>query len=133
VAASLLGAPPREGSYLIFASLAGQPVERLLSPAELRRVAQEVTRRSVPGPRNLATAAVNVLHDMLQKRGPVRSCYVWSERKYGRRGVFLCAPAVLGPLGSPQVIEFNLDPAQQVTMDRSLDFLERLQELRPHF
>ena len=133
VAVSLLGAPPREGFYLAFTSLAGQPVEKLLSPAELRRVAREVTRRSVPGPRNLATAAVNVLQDMLRKKGAIRSCYVWSGGKYGRRGLFLCAPSVLGPPGLQQVIEFALEPAQQVTIDRSLDFLERLQQLRPHF
>jgi malate dehydrogenase len=129
VAASLLGAPPREGLYLVFASLAGQSADRLLSPPQLRRVAAEVTSRSVPGPRNLATAAVNVLRNLLRKRGAVHSCYVWSGGKYGARALFLCAPAVLGPQGLQEVIEFNLDPAQRVTLDRSLDCLERIQQL----
>jgi malate dehydrogenase len=131
VAASLLGAPPREGLYMVFACLAGKPLDGILSPPQLRRVAAEVTRRSVPGPRNLATAAVNVLRDMLRKKGAVHSCYVWSRGKYGARGLFLCAAAVLGPQGLHDLIEFNLDPAQQVTLDRSLDCLERIQQLGP--
>jgi malate dehydrogenase len=133
VAASLLGAPPREGLYLVFASLAGQPLDRFLSPPQLRQVAAEVTPRSVPGPRNLATAAVNVFRDLLRKRGAVHSCYVWSRGKYGARALFLCAPAILGPQGLEEVIEFSLDPAQRVTLDRSLDCLERVQQLGPDF
>src|SRR5262245_12598930 len=126
VAASLLGAPPREGLYLVFASLAGQSLDRFLSPPQLRRVAAEVTRRSIPGPRNLASAAVNVLRNLLLKRGAVHSWYVWSRGKYGARDLFLCAPAILGPQGVQEVIELSLDPAQRVTLDRGLDCLERI-------
>jgi malate dehydrogenase len=131
VAASLLGAPPRKGLYLVFASVAGQSLDRFLSPPQLRQVAAELTPRSVPGPRNLATAAVSVLRDLLRKRGAVHSCYVWSRGKYGARALFLCAPAILGPQGLQEVIEFSLDPAQRVTLDRSLDCLERIQQLSP--
>jgi malate dehydrogenase len=133
VAASLLGAPPREGLYLVFASLAGQSLDRFLSPPQLRRIAAEVAPRSVPGPHNLATAAVDVLRNLLRKSGAVHSCYVWSRGRYGARSLFLCAPAILGPQGLQEVIEFSLDPAQRVTLDRGLDCLERIQRLSPDF
>lgn len=124
---SLLGAPPQEGLYQVVASVAAQPVENFLSIPELRRVAEQVSRRSCPGSHTLATAAVNTLHDMVRKDGAVYSCYVWADGAYGARGLFLCAPAVLGPWGLERLLDVRLDPAHRVIVDRSVDYLARVQ------
>jgi malate dehydrogenase len=129
VAVSLLGAPPEPGLYHASASLAGRAMEDLLPLAEFKQVEREVSHRTSPGPRSLASAAVAVLHDMVAKNGTVHSTYVWAGGAYGGRDLFLCAPAILGPDGLQRVIETPLDPAQRVTVDRSIDYLARLQKV----
>ncbi len=121
VQVSILGAPPRSGLYEVFASIGGQAIDRLLSPAEIREVALRVSRRLHPGPRTLASAAVTILRDMIQKIGAVRSCYLWTEGAYGARNLFLCAPAIFGPMGVSHILEFRLEPRQEVTVSRALD------------
>jgi malate dehydrogenase len=127
VSVSLLGAPPERGLYHAYSSLAGRAVEDLLPIAEFKQVEREVSRRTSPGPRNLASAAVTVLRGMVAKNGTVHSAYVWAGGAYGGRDLFLCAPAILGPDGLQRVIETPLDPAQRVTVDRSIDYLSRIQ------
>src|SRR5688572_19606571 len=127
VSVSLLGAPPEPGLYHAFASLAGRAVEDLLPIAEFKQVEREVSHRASPGPRNLASAAVTILHGMVAKNGTVHSNYVWAGGAYGGRNLFLCAPAILSPDGLQRVIETPLDPAQRVMVDRSIDYLSRIQ------
>ena len=127
VSVSLLGAPPEPGLYHAFASLAGRAVEDLLPIAEFKQVEREVSHRASPGPRNLASAAVTVLHGMVAKNGAVHSNYVWAGGAYGGQNLFLCAPAILGPDGLQRVIETPLDPVQRVMVDRSIDYLSRIQ------
>lgn len=118
VQVSLLGLPPRKGYYEVFAGVAGRSWESLLTPAQAREVARRTERP--PGPRSLATAAVNVIRSMVRKASPVQSCYVWVEQSYGARRRFLCAPSLLGLEGLERVLEFPLDPKQRVTLERCL-------------
>jgi malate dehydrogenase len=125
VQASILGAPSRSEGYEVFASLAGCPIDGLLSPAELREISILISRRPHPGLRTLASAAAGILRDMSVDAGAVYSCYVWANGAYGARNLFLCAPAILGSRGVEKILELPLEPRQSVTLSRGLDHLAR--------
>jgi malate dehydrogenase len=123
VQVSLLGAPPKEGLYVSFASLAGRPVEQFLSVPQMREAWVRMCAHSCLGTRVLASAAVEVLKSMAFRDGAVRSCHAWADGVYGARCLFLCAPTVLGPDGSRRIIEFPLDPRETVALSRALEHL----------
>ena len=125
VQVSILGALSRSEGYEVFASLAGCPIDLLLSPAELREITMLVSRRPHPGPRTLASAAAGVLRDMIVDAGTVRSCYVWANSAYGARKLFLSTPAILGSQGVERILEIPLEPRQAVTLSRGIDYLVR--------
>jgi malate dehydrogenase len=125
VAVSIVGAPPAEGLYELFASLGGVPLERLVSANDERRIRRQVSARSRPGAQSLASAAAALLDDMVHERGAVRSCYAWCGGAYGARDLFVCAPAVVGSNGVQRILELELEPGKRVTVDRSLDYLAR--------
>ena len=125
VQVSILGFPCRNGLHEVFASIAGQAIEHLLSPTDLRDVAAMASRRPRPGPRALASAAAAILQDMILKNGAVRSCFAWANGAYRAGDLFLCAPVVLNPHGLEKILELRLEPRQEVTLSRSLDHLAR--------
>ncbi len=124
VSVSLVGAPEEEGCCVVLATVAGHPVEELLSPADLRAASCEASSISSRGPRTLAAVASRLVRDMSAGRNNLESCYVWDEGSYGARNLFFCAPSIIGPGGLVRIVELPLEPRHSVAVSRSIDYLE---------
>jgi len=102
-----------------------------------KRLSKEAIERIVTRPRNggaeivalrktgsafyaPAAAAVDMAQAILRDERRVLPCAAWCEREYGVGGAFVGVPARLGRSGMLEVLEFDLDTAEQAAFGASV-------------
>ncbi|MGH7639557.1 MAG: malate dehydrogenase [Candidatus Dormibacteria bacterium] len=109
-------------------SVAGVPVERLLTPERLEELVQRTREGGGEIVRHLKTgsafyapsaAAAQMVEAILRDRGQILPCAVRLQGEYGLDGVVMGVPVKLGAGGVEQVIEVELSPEERGELERS--------------
>jgi malate dehydrogenase len=102
------------------ATVAGQPLTRVVSAAQLARLDQRTARLWPPGPYALAAAAARIIRTMLARLPHTLSATVAVTREEGTPGRRAMLPVTLGPHGIARVLLPGLAPRDRVRLDNVL-------------
>jgi malate dehydrogenase len=102
------------------ATVAGQPLLRVLSAAQLARLDQRTARLWPPGPYALAAAATRVIRTMLARLPHTHAATVAVTREEGSPGRRAMLPVTLGPRGITRVLLPGLASRDRVRLDNVL-------------
>ncbi len=145
--AKALGVAPRDVTALVMgihgdnmlpltrlASVAGVPVEQLLSKQQL----DEIVKRTKYGGGEIVQylktgsafttpglCAIEMAQSVLFDEKRVLPCAAYLEGEFGIDGVFLGVPVVLGRDGVERIVEFELTEQEREALEKSVDAVKR--------
>ena len=121
-----------------FSTVAGIPVTRLLSSAQVDAIVERTARGGAEIVKLLGTgsayyapgsAVVEMVEAILKDKKKILPCAVHLQGEYGVRDLFVGVPVKLGAGGAEQVIEIALEPAEQAALDKSAAAVRELVDI----
>ncbi len=116
------------------ASVAGVPVEKLLSKEELDAIVKRTQQGGGEIVKHLKTgsafstpglAAMEMAQSILEDKKRVLPCAAYLEGEFGIDGVFLGVPVILGKNGVEKILEFPLTEQEQDALRLSVEAVNR--------
>ena len=145
--AQALGVAPKDVTALVMgihgdnmlpltrlASVAGVPVEELLSKQELERIVKRTQTGGGEIVQHLKTGsafttpglcAIEMAQAVLWDEKRVLPCAAYLEGEFGISGVFLGVPVVLGRSGVERIVEFALMDEERAALEKSVEAVKR--------
>ncbi len=145
--AQALGVAPKDVTALVMgihgdnmlpltrlASVAGVPVEELLSKQELERIVKRTQTGGGEIVQHLKTGsafttpglcAIEMAKAVLWDEKRVLPCAAYLEGEFGISGVFLGVPVVLGRSGVERIVEFALMDEERAALEKSVEAVKR--------
>ena len=145
--AQALGVAPKDVTALVMgihgdnmlpltrlASVAGVPVEELLSKQELERIVKRTQTGGGEIVQHLKTGsafttpglcAIEMAQAVLWDEKRVLPCAAYLEGEFGISGVFLGVPVVLGRSGVERIVEFALTDEERAALEKSVEAVKR--------
>ncbi len=145
--AQALGVAPKDVTALVMgihgdnmlpltrlASVAGVPVEELLSRQELEKIVKRTQTGGGEIVQHLKTGsafttpglcAIEMAQSVLWDEKRVLPCAAYLEGEFGISGVFLGVPVVLGRSGVERIVEFRLTEEERSALDDSVEAVKR--------
>ncbi len=145
--AQALGVAPKDVTALVMgihgdnmlpltrlASVAGVPVEELLSKQELERIVKRTQTGGGEIVQHLKTGsafttpglcAMEMAQAVLWDEKRVLPCAAYLEGEFGISGVFLGVPVVLGRSGVERIVEFALMDEERAALEKSVEAVKR--------
>lgn len=118
-----------------YASVAGIPITKLLSPQKIDEIAKrtqnaggEVVNLLKTGSAFVSPAisATEMAEAILLDKKRVLACACFLEGEYGVSGLYVGVPCVLGANGVEKVLEIDLEVEERKLFDASLDHVRKL-------
>ncbi len=145
--AQALGVAPKDVTALVMgihgdnmlpltrlASVAGVPVEELLSKQELEKIVKRTQTGGGEIVQHLKTGsafttpglcAIEMAQAVLWDEKRVLPCAAYLEGEFGISGVFLGVPVVLGRSGVERIVEFALMDEERAALEKSVEAVKR--------
>ncbi len=145
--AQALGVAPKDVTALVMgihgdnrlpltrlASVAGVPVEELLSKQELEKIVKRTQTGGGEIVQHLKTGsafttpglcAIEMAQAVLWDEKRVLPCAAYLEGEFGISGVFLGVPVVLGRSGVERIVEFALTDEERAALEKSVEAVKR--------
>ncbi len=121
VAATTVGVPPDHVVVLWeHATIAGFPLDRIVTAVERRRIEMSAARLWPPGPYALASAVAKVLDTLLGRSDRLVTCFVAPDDRAGRRTRAAALPVRLGRTGIVDIVLPELTGRDRVRLDNAM-------------
>jgi malate/lactate dehydrogenase len=99
------------------ATVAGRPLSRVLSPAQVARIERRAAAMRTLGPYTLAAAAARLAEMLVGGSRRVVCCTVGLDGEFGLRRVLSAVPVLVAPGGIVRLIAPPLDVREQVLLE----------------
>jgi malate dehydrogenase len=117
-----------------FSSVSGIPITHLLSQDRIDALIERARKGGIEIVNLLgysayyapAAGAAKMAESILRDKRHIICCCAWCDRQYEAGGAFVGVPAILGRRGVEQVVELDLNEAEQTMFRRSLDHVKEL-------
>jgi len=102
------------------ATVAGRPLSRVLSPAQVARIERRAAAIETLGPYTLAAAAARLAEMLVGGSRRVVCCTVGLDGEFGLRRVLSAIPVLVAPGGIVRLIAPPLDVREQVRLENAV-------------
>jgi malate dehydrogenase len=121
VSLTLAGIPPaRAVVSWTAATIAGTPVEALLTPPQIARLDARIGYLWPPGPHALASAAAEVCEALSTGGHRAFPCFVWVDGEFGARRQVVALPVRVGPSGLASIARLHLSPGERIRLENAI-------------
>jgi len=117
-----------------FTSVSGIPITQFLAQEKIEKLIERARKGGIEIVNLLgysayyapAAGAVKMAEAILRDKKNIVCCCAWCDRQYGVGGAFVGVPAILGKNGVEQVVELDLNQAEEAMFGLSLDHVREL-------